>query len=576
MADQGLGLVGNMLRFGWLLLVGLLTLGFMPTHAANTLRSEVPNSENVKIHIIPQPVSVVRGQGMFLVNSQTRITYSTTNPELGKIATQFTNRFGKATGIMLRHNGPGLIGRQINLSILSLSESKGTSQTKADQTEPGTNGAYFVDVSPTEIRITATQPAGLFYGLQTLWQLFPHDIDKNSHTKQDWSVPSVRIMDSPRFGWRGMHLDVSRHFFTVAEVKQYLNYLATYKFNVFHWHLTDDQGWRIEIKQYPKLVSHGSKRHESMLGHTRHQPYRYDGTPHEGHYTHQDIQDIVSYAADRYITVVPEIEMPGHAQAAIAAYPELGCLDTPSVMRKWGISPYIFNVKEPTFQFIERTLDEVLALFPGKYIHIGGDEAIKQQWKRSSEIQNQIKQLGLRNEHELQSYFIKRIERYLNTKGRILIGWDEILQGGLAPNAAVMSWRGIDGGRKAAQAGHPVVMSPMSHCYLDFYQHDKVSEPLCIGRLTTLRKVYSFEPAPSEFGPRAQQMILGLQGNVWTEYLPNFGRVQQQIFPRMLALSEIGWTTRSNLSWTTFLTRVKTTAQRLDYQNIGHGHIPHK
>lgn len=518
--------------------------------------------------IIPRPLVVMPEAGAFSLDATVPIQFSSKHHDIGQSVQQFIDRLGKASGIFLRKNHRSVSGRQIKLVLVK--------KQSADTFMAHHDASYFLTVNSTEIRISAMQPIGLHYGLQTLWQLLPSSIEKGLHKHPSYPIGAIRIMDSPRFKWRGMHLDVARHFFTPAEVKKFIDYLSWYKFNYFHWHLTDDQGWRIEIKRYPKLTAFGSIRRETMIGHTKHKPVKFDGKPHTGYYSHEEIREIVAYAKSRYVTIVPEIEMPGHAQAAVAAYPELGCApDTPNVMRKWGISPYLFNVEESTFKFIEHTLDEVISLFPNSpYIHIGGDEAIKQQWRRSPRIQAKIRSLGLADEDELQSYFIKRVAKFINQRGRKLIGWDEIIDGGLAPGATVMSWRGIDGGRTAAINGHDAIMCPMAYCYFDFYQHDVNDEPLCIGGMTPLKKVYSFEPIPADLPASAHKYIIGLQANVWTEYIKNFERVQQQIFPRMFAISEIGWSARHRLDWTSFRQRVNDHAIRLEHKRIVYGHLP--
>ena len=411
---------------------------------------------------------------------------------------------------------------------------------------------YHLTVNKKRITISGSDEAGCFYGVITLFQLF------NYHD-QSIQIAQIKIKDYPRFKWRGVHLDVGRHFFPTEFIKEYLDIMALHKMNTFHWHLTEDQGWRIEIRKYPKLTEIGAWRDETMVGHYSDQPRKYDGQRHGGFYTHEEITEIVQYAADRFITIVPEIEMPGHARAAIASYPELGCTgEKVSVKQEWGISPYIYNVEDETFAFLEDVLTEVIELFPGEFIHIGGDEAIKDQWVSSKAIQQKIKALGLEDEHELQSYFIERIEKFLNGYGKRLIGWDEILEGGLAPNATVMSWRGTEGGIAAAKQHHEVVMTPTSHCYFDYYQSEDIeNEPLAIGGFLPLEKVYGFEPLPEVLTGEESKYIIGAQANVWTEYIATPDHVEYMLLPRLSALAEVVWSPKEKKDWEDFRARLE-------------------
>lgn len=421
---------------------------------------------------------------------------------------------------------------------------------------------YEINVDKELISVKAKNNEGLFHGIQTLLQLIQNS--KNGY------IPAVKISDAPKFAWRGMHLDVCRHFFTVDEVKQYIDYLAMYKLNTFHWHLTDDQGWRIEIKKYPKLTEIGSKRKESMIG--AYVDNTFDGKPYGPYfYTQEQIKDVVKYATERHITIVPEIEMPGHALAALSAYPELACTKGPfQPATKWGVFDDVFCPKDETFQFLENVLDEVMKLFPSKYIHIGGDECPKTRWKECAHCQELIKNNNLKDEHGLQSYFIHRIEKYVNSKGRKIIGWDEILEGGLAPNAAVMSWTGIKGGVEAAKSGHFAVMTPGSYCYFDHYQGDPATEPNAFGGFTPLDKVYSYNPIPEELNTDEAKYILGVQANLWTEYILDFKQVQYMIFPRLLALSEVGWGTSDLKNYKEFEGRVINEFKTLDKMGVNY------
>lgn len=495
--------------------------------------------------LIPQPQTLQINDGNFVLNNQTVIV---ADPNLFE-AKYLQQEIKKLTGLELK------IGT--NLKSVSkigfydmLSSGFGHDDEAAAKFYSNTNqGKYFLTIYPNEVSISQTDPLGNFYGLQTLLQLLP------AEPKGEIKLPCLQIIDAPKYAWRGMHLDCARHFFPVSFVKKYIDYLALYKFNTFHWHLTDDQGWRIEIKKYPKLTEVGGFRNGSMIGHF--DDKKYDDKRYGGFYTQQEIKEVVAYAAQRHITIVPEIEMPGHALAALAAYPEYSCTGGPfEVSKQWGVLEDVFCPKEATFTFLENILTEVIALFPSQYIHIGGDECPKTRWKSCPHCQALIKEKGLKDEHELQSYFVQRIEKFVNSKGRKIIGWDEILEGGLAPNAAVMSWRGTEGGIAAAQQNHFVVMTPGDYCYFDHYQGDSKTEPLAFGGFTSLEKVYSFNPTPKELTNEQSKYILGAQGNVWSEYIEDGQKVEYMIFPRMLALSEVLWGTSNPDKYKDFQERV--------------------
>lgn len=434
--------------------------------------------------------------------------------------------------------------------------------------------AYDLAVNANQIQLSAKTTQGLFYAVQTLLQLFP--LEKTA----ELSLPCVQIKDAPRYQWRGMHLDCSRHFFTKEEVKKYIDYLAMYKFNVFHWHLTDDQGWRIEIKKYPLLTEIGSKRKETIIGKPQWdkngQPSKddkYDGKPYSGYYTQEDIKEIVAYASSKYINIVPEIEMPGHSMAALAAYPQFSCTGGPfETLTKWGVSDDVYCAgKDETFLFIQDILSEVIPLFPFEYIHIGGDECPKERWKSCEKCKKRIADEKLKDEHELQSYFITRIEKYINAKGKKIIGWDEILEGGLAPNAAVMSWRGIEGGIAAAKQKHNVVMSPGKPCYFDHYQSkDKEKEPLAIGGYNPIDSVYSYNPTPRKLTKEEAVYIMGAQANVWTEYITTFSQVEYMAMPRMAALSEALWLSPDKKDFKKFIERLKLHSKVLDKMGVNY------
>ena len=397
---------------------------------------------------------------------------------------------------------------------------------------------YILKINTDQINIEASTETGAIFGFQSLYQLMNLNL-KNGVVKLQNQV----IKDSPRFKYRGMHLDVGRHMYPVAFIKKYIDGLAMLKFNNFHWHLTEDQGWRIEIEKYPELNNIGSYRDSTLIGHYTDKPWQFDKTRYGGYYTKKEIKEVVRYAQERGINVIPEIEMPGHSQAAVSSYPEFGCTgEQVGVAPLWGVFKEIYCSKNETFDFLEDIIDEVVELFPGKYIHIGGDEAPKTNWKACGNCQNVINREELKDEHELQSYFITRMEKYINSKGKQIIGWDEILEGGLAPNATVMSWRGVSGGIEAAKMNHEVIMTPNATCYLDHYQaKDTANEPLAIGGYTPIEEIYNYEPIPNELDESLHKYIIGAQGNVWTEYMKTSHHVEYMVFPRIFALSEVVW-----------------------------------
>lgn len=433
---------------------------------------------------------------------------------------------------------------------------------------------YVLSVKPDRVTIEAETPKGYYYAVQTLLQLLPTAaFSPTVVSGVSWTIPACQILDRPRYPYRGLMLDVSRHFMPVTSVKKFIDLLARHKMNTFHWHLTDDQGWRIEIKKYPKLTQMGAKRAETMVGHYgENYPFKFDGEPHGGFYTQEQIKDVVRYATARHVTVIPEIELPGHALAAITAYPELSCEPAKpyEVGKIWGVYDDVYCPTEKTFTFLQDVLTETMALFPGKYIHIGGDECPKDAWKKSAFCQNLMKQLKLKDEEELQSYFIRRIDKFVTSKGRAIIGWDEILEGGLAPNATVMSWRGTAGGIEAAKQKHNVVMTPGAFCYLDKYQGEPTQEPLAIGGFLPIEKVYGYEPTPSELTPDQQKYILGVQGNIWTEYIKTPEQVEYMTYPRAIALAEIGWMPAGPRNFEDFSMRLKNHLKRLDYLGLNY------
>ncbi len=440
-------------------------------------------------------------------------------------------------------------------------------------TGPDRNGfwdeGYKLDVDEDGVRIESASECGLLAGLQTLRQLFPPQIYASDPCEGiRWALPCVHVEDEPAFRWRGLHLDVSRHFFPPADVCRFIELMALHRFNVFHWHLTDDQGWRIEISKYPELTRTGSQRPCTLTGHERERPRRYDDVPYGGFYSRQEIKDIVEFAARRGITVVPEIDMPGHMQAAIAAYPELGNTDMTLQPRcHWGISHHILNPEESTVRFMQDVLGEVAELFPGLFIHIGGDEAVKTQWSESRRVQDAMRRLGLGGEEELQSWFIGRMNTYLREKGRRLIGWDEIMSGGLPEGAAVMIWRqdhAEERAKDAVAAGHDVVMAPGGLTYFDHYQAEPVeNEPLAIGGLTTVEDVYRFNPVPEGIDQVAARHILGGQGQLWTEYISTPAHLEYMAYPRASALSEVLWRGTDRDAYCGFAPRLREHLDRL-------------
>jgi hexosaminidase len=503
--------------------------------------------------IVPKPEKLTMTNGRFLISSNTKII---SDVNLEGEAVYLSEMIAKGSNLKLEILADGSEPSNIILKLDSLIESP---------------EGYNLRVSYDQIVIAGKTPAGVFYGIQSLRQLMPAAIETADLELSQLTIPGVEISDHPRYGYRGMHLDVGRHFFGVASVKKYLDLIAMHKMNTFHWHLTEDQGWRIEIKKYPKLTQIGAFRKGTAIGlaGTRNAPYTYDSIPYGGFYTQEEIKEVVAYAAARHITVIPEIELPGHSLAALAAYPEFGNATGPyEVAKRWGIFSEIYAPTEETFGFLEDVLTEVMGLFPGKYIHIGGDEVLKKEWEESAYAQEVIKREGLKDEHELQSYFVQRIEKFLNKNGRDMIGWDEILEGGLAPNATVMSWRGIEGGVAAAKQHHNVIMTPGTHCYFDYYQapeEQRIEEPITGStRHTTVEKVYEYEPTPEGLSPEEATYILGAQGNVWTEYMPTWDRVEYKVLPRMTALSEVVWSSKDSRNWDDFHKRLQQMAKRYD------------
>ncbi len=521
-------------------------------------------ADSQDISIIPRPVSMQVNSGVFVVDPDTVVLSD--NQTLG-IAKQLCDDISKAMGFSLAITTKASAGQKaIVLKI------------NPELNKLGREG-YTLSVQPGRVQIESCGKAGVFYGIQTLRQLLP--VEVFSKTKVDgvsWKMPCVEIKDYPRFKWRGMHLDVSRHFFDAEFVKKYIDWLSIHKMNVFHWHLVDGQGWRLEIKRYPRLTEIGAWRTGFDGVHWNYRKMKFPGKDsgqklYGGYYTQQQVRDIVKYAYQRFVTVVPEIEMPGHSWAALIAYPQYTCTETkvaPDGMHNQNV--YCAG-KDATFKFLENILDETMALFDSPYIHIGGDEVNKNFWKHCKDCNRRMKELGLKDYNQLQSYFIKRIEKYVNSKGRKIIGWDEILQGGLAPNAAVMSWRGMGGGIAAAKAGHDVVMAPVYPLYFDARQSNEPRDmkPRAIGYApNTLKKVYNFEPIPKGLTKQQASHIMGAQGQAWTEWMFDAKRVEYMVLPRECALSEVDWTPAAEKNYTDFYHRLQKHVKRLALLGINY------
>lgn len=504
-------------------------------------------------NIVPMPRSVAPASGFFTLDATTSITLGDPGDgELRGIVDRWAEPVRRGSGFAL----PIADGGAIRLGV------DGRGETES----------YRLIVAPDGISLLGADHAGLFYGLQTLSQLLPPDVGAaRGDGDEGFEIAAVRVEDEPRFSYRGMHLDVARHFFEPDFVKRYIDMLSRYKINRFHWHLTEDQGWRIEIDAYPRLTEISAYRAQTHIGHGR-EEFNGDGQRYGGFYTKDEIRDIVAYAQERYVTIIPEIEMPGHSLAVLAAYPELACTEGPfEVAMTWGVFEDIYCPSEETFEFLETVLSEVIELFPGDYIHIGGDEAPKTRWEESDFVQRLMQREGFIEEMQVQSWFIRRIERFLNANGKRMIGWDEILEGGLAPDATVMSWRGTIGGIEAARMGHDVVMTPYSNLYLDYYQsEDQENEPLSIGGFLPLDTVYAYEPVPEQLRDADAAHIIGAQANVWTEYMRTPEHVEYMVFPRMFALSEVVWSPREGKDFRGFVKRLEWHFERLDALGVNY------
>jgi len=509
--------------------------------------------------IIPRPAKLEKNEGSFRLRPETQIVLDTVPHPLGAY---LSAKLHPSTSYTLKVIVKRSNGDLTNAIVLT---------TRQPQSALGPEG-YSLSVTPNAIVISATEPAGLFYGIQSLLQLLPPEaLSPKPVQGIDWTVPCVQIQDQPRFPWRGLLLDVGRHFFNTTEIKQVLDLMALHKLNTFHWHLTDDQGWRIEIKKFPRLTEVGAWRKGVGFGLDPKETTAYgpDGR-YGGFYSQAEVRELIAYAQARNITIVPEIEMPGHASAALAAYPEFSCFDGPyTTDMGGGIFAGVYCAgKDETFEFVQNILDEVCDLFPGKYIHIGGDEVPPDNWHKCPKCQARMKHEDLKNEKALESYFVRRVEKFLNGRHRNLIGWSEIREGGLGQNAAIMDW--IGGAVEAASAGHDVVMTPTTYCYLDYYQSTNQPEPKAIGDYLPLDRAYAFEPIPEKLDPRCQSHILGTQGCLWTEYVASLKYAEYMMFPRLTALAEVAWSPPGTRNYTDFMRRLQVHGQPFDLMGVNY------
>lgn len=508
-----------------LLLAAALSFSMLSAHAADANYNVVP---------LPKSVVMVKGQP-FNLTSATTIVYEGTNPEMKRNARFLSEYIQQSTGI--------------KTTLLDKRDKKAAAIVLVINPKVQGDEAYRLTVNNKQVTIAASTPAGVFYGIQTLRKSLP--VQTNG---ADITLPAVDVADAPRFGYRGMMLDCGRHFFPVSFVKKFIDILAMHNMNVFHWHLTEDQGWRLEIKSHPELTAKSSMRSGTVIGHNATVD---DSIPHGGFYTQQEARDIVEYARQRHITVIPEIDMPGHTLAALAAYPELGCTGGPyEVGHRWGVYKDVLCLgKESTYKFVQDVIDEVVDIFPAKYFHIGGDESPTVMWEKCPNCLQKAKDENTDIKH-LQQYFTNRIEKYLNSKGKSIIGWDEILDGKINQSATIMSWRGVEPGLKAAKQGHDVIMTPSSHVYFDHYQAKETKhEPDAIGGCSPVEKVYSYEPLPETLDAEAKNRIKGVQANLWTEYIPFTTQAEYMVLPRMAALAEVQWTPAGQKNFDNFSKR---------------------
>jgi hexosaminidase len=517
-----------------------------------------------RLTLTPAPAQATLGQGTFALTAQTRIFVAKGDVEARVVAGQLSDMLLKARGLK-----PAVVEGAPPAGEAAIVLARGS----APQEKNGGDNAeaYALAVAPTGVTITAAKRAGLFYGAVSVWQLAVQDAAKGPA-----QLPAVSIDDAPRFAWRGFMLDSARHFQSVDTIKSILDAMAAHKLNVLHWHLVDDQGWRLEIRKYPKLTSEGAWR--APAGAAGRDPRTGKPIRYEGFYTQDQVRDLVAYAAARGITIVPEIEMPGHALAPLVAYPQFGMTKAPprASMGDWGVFPYLYKPSDETFGFLDDILDEVMDLFPSPYIHVGGDEAVKDQWKASPGVQAQIQALGVKDEHGLQSWFIQRVEKHINRRGRRMIGWDEILEGGLAQDATVMSWRGVEGAVAAASQGHDAVLAPDSTLYMDRRQSASADEPPGRIKIVSLKDVYDFDAAPAALTEAQRAHILGLQATAFTEHMRTDERLETMTFPRLIAVAENGWTPEAGRDWESFAARLPAETARLDVLGVAHDTVPYE
>lgn len=499
----------------------------------------INQAQNLRYSIIPEPQILQEHEGFFELTSQTVLIAPKGNTEI----IDFNSKIKKSLGFFLLTDST-----QQTSSYISITTNHSTLPPEG----------YILDIEEHRIKIQASTNTGVFYALQTLYQLMPPFIyAEKSGNITECKIPQCHIEDAPRFNYRGSHLDVCRHFITVEQIKRHIEHIALYKINYFHWHLTDDQGWRIEIKKYPKLQSIASQRAETWIGHFT-SGLGYDGKPYGGYYTQDEIREVVAFAKRHHVTIIPEIEMPGHSSAAIAAYPELSCTGGPhKVEGTWGVFDDVFCTTEETFTFLQDVIDEVLPLFPNSpYIHIGGDECPKTRWKACAKCQERIRKEGLKDEYELQSYFLNRMAQYIISKGRKVIAWDEALEGGIPDDVIIMSWQGESGGVEAAKQHHEAIMTPSAYLYLNFYQGEPESEPTAIGGYLPLKKVYNYDPISRAFSIEQQKYVIGAQANLWTEYINNWELAEYMLFPRLCALAEVVWSPKSARNYKNFIAKL--------------------
>ena len=504
--------------------------------------------------LIPLPTEIKQGTGSFTLTSATKIVLKTDSVGTKKACDLFLDLINSSTGL--------------NIGYASSSASPIVVELSSQIEDPE---GYQLKVTPKDILIKAQTSKGVFYAFQTLRQLLPPVIESRTVVaNRTWKIPAVEINDAPRFPYRGLMLDVVRHFFPVKDVKRFIDLMALHKFNYLHLHLTDDQGWRIEIHSYPKLQTISAWRRETLIGRLNDEPCRYDGIRYGGYYTQVELKELVRYAADRHITIVPEIEIPGHATALLAAYPELACSGGSfEVAREWGVFSNLLCPREDTFVFLELLLQEVMYIFPSKYIHIGGDECTKEQWQKSEFCKNLKIQNDLQTDDQLQTWMMRRIAQYLQMFGRKAIGWDELLDGGHIAGATIMSWRGEEGGIAAAGKGNNVIMTPHRYCYFDYYQwNNRDEEPLAQSGYLPLSRVYMYDPVPKELNDDQKHHVLGAQGNLWTEYIADMRQVEYMMYPRACALSEVNWTSVDQKSYNQFLNRLREHSKRLEMLNV--------